>query len=243
MAMAELAQENIFRRAKWLQRVWSRPWLVLTITYSFVLLVLGAVVLILEPWQAKALVPLFFLYAALPFPLIFVRLFKGKNLAEHGSGNISLSNSFRVGGWAAGTLTFLGEASKGFLAPLVSWAFFSFDVNVSAGLLASSMLGTFYSPFLKGKGGLGTTLAIWGLLFISPWSLLAILGIMVILLLVHKDTYHDIMAVFWLAPLVIYLIDGRWPVVLVALLYACIYSVRMSRKGDEFSHGIRIAKK
>ena len=141
--MAELAQENIFRRAKWLQGVWSRNWLVLLITYSFVLVVLVILILVLEPWQAKALVPLFFIYAALPFPLIFVRIFKGKNLTEHGSGNISLSNSFRVGGWAAGALTFLGEASKGFLAPLVSWAFFSSDVNVSAGLLASSMLGTF----------------------------------------------------------------------------------------------------
>jgi acyl-phosphate glycerol 3-phosphate acyltransferase len=240
--MTEAPQENIFRRSAKLRWIWSRPWLVLLITYSFVLVILGVVIFILEPWQAKALVPLFFFYAALPFSLIFVRIFKGKDLAEHGSGNLSLSNAFRVGGWAAGALTWLGEASKGFLAPLVSWAFFSSDVNVSAGLLASSMLGTFYSPFLKGKGGLGTTLAIWGLLLISPWSLLVILGIMGLLLLVHKDTYHDIMAVFWLAPVVIYFIDGRWPVVLVALLYACIYSVRMSRKGDEFSHGIRIAK-
>jgi acyl-phosphate glycerol 3-phosphate acyltransferase len=243
MVMTATAQENIFRRSRALQGIWSRPRLVLVITYAFVLAVLAFIMLVLEPWQAKALVPFFFLYAALPFPLIFVRLFRGKDITQLGSGNISLSNSFRVGGWAAGALTLLGEASKGFLAPLVSWAFFSSDVNVSAGLLASSMLGTFYSPFLKGKGGLGTTLAIWGLVFISPWSLLAILGIMGLLLLVHKDTYHDIMAVFWLAPVVIYLIDGRWPVVLVALLYACIYSVRMSRKGDEFSHGIRIAKK
>jgi pyruvate,water dikinase len=241
--MTDTAQENIFRRSARLQWLWSRPLLVLVITYSFVLVLLAIVILILEPWQAKALVPFFFFYAALPFPFIFVRLFSGKNLAEHGSGNISLSNSFRVGGWAAGVLTWLGEASKGFLAPLVSWAFFSSDVNVSAGLLATSMLGTFYSPFLKGKGGLGTTLAIWGLLFISPWSLLVILIILGLLLLLHKDTYHDILAVFWLAPLVIYLVDGRWPVVLVALLYACIYSIRMSRKGDEFSHGIRIAKK
>jgi glycerol-3-phosphate acyltransferase PlsY len=241
--MTDAAQENIFRRSARLQWLWSRPRLLLVITYSFVLTLLAIVILILEPWQAKALVPFFFFYAALPFPFIFVRLLSGKNLAEHGSGNISLSNSFRVGGWAAGVLTWLGEASKGFLAPLVSWAYFSSDVNVSAGLLATSMLGTFYSPFLKGKGGLGTTLAIWGLLFISPWSLLVILIILGLLLLLHKDTYHDIMAVFWLAPLVIYLVDGRWPVVLVALLYACIYSIRMSRKGDEFSHGIRIGKK
>jgi acyl-phosphate glycerol 3-phosphate acyltransferase len=241
--MNEAAQENIFRRSTRLQFIWSKPWLVLTITYSFVLVVLSIIVVVLEPWQAKALVPVLFLYAALPFPLIFVRLLAGKNVAEQGSGNISLSNAFRVGGWTAGALTWLGEASKGFLPPLISWAFFSFDVNVSTGLLASSMLGTFYSPFLKGKGGLGTTLAIWGILLISPWSLVLILIILGVLLLVHKDTYHDTIAIFWLAPLVIYFVDGRWPVVLVALLYACIYSVRMSRKGDEFAHGIRIAKK
>lgn len=237
------AQENIFHRSPKLQWIWSRPWLVLAITYSFVLAVLAVVVYYLEPMQAKALVPLFFIYAALPFPLIFVRIFSGKDLAEHGSGNISLSNSFRIGGWAAGILTWLGEASKGFLGPLISWAFFSSDIYVSSGLLATSMLGTFYSPFLKGKGGLGTTLAIWGILLISPWSLLLILGILGLLLLLHKDTYHDTIAIFWIAPLVIYLIDGRWPVVLVALLYACIYTVRQSRKGDEFAHGIRIAKK
>ncbi len=241
--MSEAVQENIFSRSERLQFIWSRPRLVLAIAYCFTLAILSIVIILLEPWQAKALVPIFFIYAALPFPLIFVRLLAGKSVVEQGSGNISLSNAFRVGGWPAGSLTWLGEASKGFLPPLISWVFFSFDVNVSAGLLASSMLGTFYSPFLRGKGGLGTTLAIWGLLFISPWSLLVIFIILGVLLLVHKDTYHDTIAIFWLAPFVIYFVDGRWPVVLVALLYACIYSIRMSRKGDEFAHGIRIAIK
>lgn len=240
--MKEASQENIFRRSPGLQWVWSRQWLVLTITYAFVLVILAYIIFVIEPLEAKALVPIFFLYAALPFPLIFVRLFRGKNVAEHGSGNISLSNAFRVGGWGAGALTWLGEASKGFLPPLVSWGFFSSDIYVSTGLLATSMLGTFYSPFLKGKGGLGTTLAIWGVLLISPWSLIVLLIILGILLLVHKDTYHDTLAVFWLAPLVIFIVDGRWPLVLVALLYACIYTIRLSRGGDEFAHGIRIAK-
>lgn len=235
--------ENVFRRSPMLQGIWARPRLVVLITYAFVGLLLASIVLQIEPWQAKALVPIFYLYAAIPFPLLFVRLFKGKDVSKHGSGNISLSNSFRVGGWAAGSLTLLGEASKGFLPSLVSWAFFSFDVNVAVVLLASSMLGAFYSPFLKGKGGLGTTLAIWGMLFLSPPSLLVLLAFLVLLLAVHRDTYVDTILVFWSAPVAIYLIDGRWQVVLLALLYACIYSVRYSRKADEFSHGIRIAKK
>lgn len=243
MVMTATAQENIFRRSRALQGIWSRPRLVLAITYAFVLAVLAFIMLVLEPWQAKALAPFLFLYAALPFPLIFVRLFRGRDITRLGSGNISLSNSFRVGGWAAGALTWLGEASKGFLPPLVSWAYFSFDVEVSVGLLVSSMLGTFYSPFLKGKGGLGTTLAIWGLLLISPWSLLALLAFLGALMLLHKNTYHVTLATFWAAPLVIYLLDGRWPVVLMALLYAVIYSVRLSPKAEEFSHGIKVAAK
>jgi glycerol-3-phosphate acyltransferase PlsY len=236
-------EENILRRNPVLQRLWSKPRAVLAVTYVFVGLVMAFLILALQPWQAKALVPLFFLYASIPFPLIFVRLSKRKVISEHGSGNISVSNAFRIGGWAAGGLTLLGEASKGFLSPLVSWAFFGFDVNVAAGLLAISMLGTFYSPFLKAKAGLGTTLAIWGFLFLSPGSVLVLLGALGALLVIHKDTYIDALTVFWLAPLVMFAVDGRWQLILLALLYASIFSGRYSRKRDEFSHGIRVAKK
>ena len=212
-------------------------------TYAFVGLVLAYIILVLEPWQAQALVPLLFIYGSLPFPLIFVRLFRGKAIAQEGSGNISLSNSFRVGGSAAGVLTLVGEASKGFLPALISWYFFGYDIEVAVGLLAACMLGAFYSPFLKGKGGLGTTLAMWGLLFLSPISLLVLIGIMILLLLLLKDSYLATLATFWAAPIVVCLISGSWPIVLVTLLYAIIYSLRYSRKRDEIAHGIRIAKK
>ncbi|MEM0449360.1 MAG: glycerol-3-phosphate acyltransferase [Methanomassiliicoccales archaeon] len=236
-------RENIFRRSQLLQEVWSRPRLVIFITYVWVVSILVLLILNTESWVGKALLPAFFLYASIPFPMIFVRIFRGKDVTLEGSGNISLSNSFRVGGWAAGSFTWLGEISKALLPILVSWAFFSFDIFVSAAFLAASLLGTFYSPFLKGRGGLGTTLAIWGLLLLSPWSLLAILALAAFLLITHKNTYQDTLAAFWAAPLLIYLIDGRWPLVLLALLYALIYSIRLSPQRDELAHGIRIAKK
>ena len=57
-----------------------------------------------------------YLLGSIPFGLILAKLFGGKDVREHGSGNIGATNVSRVVGPLAGILTLLLDAAKGAVA-------------------------------------------------------------------------------------------------------------------------------
>ena len=140
---------------------------------------------------------LYFLLAALigylcgsvAFGYIYVRLFKGQDLRQVGSGRTGGTNSFRAAGLGVGVLTSLSDVFKGVVAvwltnwllgdalgpTLLPWAL------ALAGVMA--VVGHNWSIFLKFVGGAGTapnvgwSTAIW-------WGVLPIAAIVMIGLLV-----------------------------------------------------------
>ena len=124
-----------------------------------------------------------YLYGAIPFAYLATRLLTGKKLTEEGTGNIGVTNAYKVGGTGAVIITLLGEISKAAL-PIYA-ARFLFGEDLFSMLLAafSALVGTSFSLFLKGRGGKGSTVAIWAILILSPlagvmllatWSILAL---------------------------------------------------------------------
>jgi len=236
------AGENFFHRNRLTGPIFDRPRLVLGITIVAVVVLLSLMIIYLRPTEAKWFVPVFYIYGAIPFAFIFTYLVKGKEIDKCGSTNISLSNSFRVGGWAVGVLTLMGEISKAVLPLFISWYFFDYEAAVSAALVFSSVLGTFYSPFLKFKGGLGTTMIIWAYAFLAPVALLVVLALVVVLYLILRDTYYMTLGIFWIAPIVAFLFGLSPPLVALPLAYAIIYTLRYNRRRDELAHGVQVAK-
>ena len=53
-----------------------------------------------------------YLYGSIPFGYIATYIIKGKKLTEEGTGNVGVTNTFKVGGTGAGIVTILGEISK-----------------------------------------------------------------------------------------------------------------------------------
>jgi glycerol-3-phosphate acyltransferase PlsY len=241
MAETSKSDESLLRRSRITGRLFEHPRLVLGLTAFGVLVVLCLIILYL-PMDAKWFVPLFYLYGALPFAYIFTYLTKRKEVDKLGSRNISVSNAYRVGGWLAGTLTVVGEASKGLLPLLASWSFFDYELSISAAFVLCAMLGTFYSPFLKGSGGLGTTMFIWAAIFLAPLTTAIVLVIFVALYFLLEDTYLITLIAFWSSVPVLLVLDRQWPLVLLALVYCVIYTSRYSRKKDELAHGVKVAK-
>jgi glycerol-3-phosphate acyltransferase PlsY len=236
------AGENFLHRNRLTGPIFDRPRLVLGITLVSVVILLILMIWYLQPSAAKWFVPAFYIYGAIPFAYIFTHLVKGKGIDKYGSTNISLSNSFRVGGWAAGVLTLVGEISKAVLPIAVSWYFFGYEAAVSAALVFSSILGTFYSPFLRFKGGLGTTIMIWAYAFLAPLGLLVVLALGGVLYLIVRDTYYFTLGIFWIAPVVAFLIGLSPPLVALPLAYAIIYTIRYNLRRDELAHGVKVAK-
>ncbi len=180
---------------------------------------------------------LFYMYGSLPFAYIFTYLKTGKRIYEENSTNVGVANSYNTAGMLVGTLTVIGEISKGLLPLLVSFLFFGYSLDVSAYLLIGSLLGTNFSLFLRLKGGMGTTMMLWSFLFLSPVLLLTILVLMVVCLKFMKKTYHVAPFVYGMAPILALIIDGRMTLVLLALYVAALYIVKFRPEMDDFRYG------
>jgi glycerol-3-phosphate acyltransferase PlsY len=104
--------------------------------------------------MAPALIVLGYLIGALPSGLILVRVLRGEDIRQLGSGNIGTVNVLRVAGPAVAAAVLLVDVLKGLVpvllalhADLAPWA------AVAAGLAA--IVGHNWSPFLGFRGGKG----------------------------------------------------------------------------------------
>jgi len=116
-----------------------------------------------------------YLCGAIPFGYIYVRLFKGQDLTQIGSGRTGGTNSFRAAGLGVGVLTSFSDVLKGAAAvwlttrlvggalgpDLTPWA------QALAGVLA--VVGHNWSIFLKFGGGAGTGPNVGWSAAIWPW--------------------------------------------------------------------------
>lgn len=171
-----------------------------------------------------------YLYGAIPFAYLATRLITGKKLTEEGTGNISVTNAYKVGGIVVIIITLLGEISKAVL-PIYASRSVCGD-NLFSMLLAafSALVGTCFSVFLRGRGGRGSTVALWIMLILSPLSgviLLAIAGILAVLARAHIMIKKLLLICI---PIVIHLVE-RDPVftafgVLTSLLFLLTGYVR-----------------
>jgi glycerol-3-phosphate acyltransferase PlsY len=87
-----------------------------------------------------------YLLGSVPFGLILARLFGGADVRKAGSGNIGATNVARVAGPAAGVLTLLLDAGKGWFAVLLAGHF----MRGTSGLLVAAgffvLPGHLFSP-------------------------------------------------------------------------------------------------
>ena len=128
-----------------------------------------------------------YLYGSIPYALIAAYLIKKRNLAQEGTGNIGVTNSFKVGGTAVGIITLIGEISKAVFPILIAEFLFDGNLKVTLLFVYLSFLGTSFSIFLKGKGGKGSTVAIWSLMILSPYACMIQLSLWTVIVLISKN--------------------------------------------------------
>jgi acyl-phosphate glycerol 3-phosphate acyltransferase len=179
---------------------------------------------------------LFYAYGSVPFALIFTYFIKGEIIYEKGTRNVGVANAFWVGGLPAGFLTVVGETSKALLPLFVSNYYFDGDLVTSLFFVFSAILGTNFSVFLKGRGGMGRTVLICTLLILAPISVLILGALWLIVYKVSKDSYNSSIINNSLIPVILLSLEQSVPLALFGLAGATLFYLNFDKSRDEFAH-------
>jgi acyl phosphate:glycerol-3-phosphate acyltransferase len=109
-----------------------------------------------------------YLLGSIPFGLLIVKLTAGRDIREVGSGNIGAANVARNAGRAAGILTLILDAAKGFAA--VALASYITHANITWITIAAvcAIVGHVFPVWLKLRGGKGIATAL-GVFILISW--------------------------------------------------------------------------
>jgi acyl phosphate:glycerol-3-phosphate acyltransferase len=177
-----------------------------------------------------------FLLGSIPFGLILVRVFRGVDVRQTGSGNIGTANVARIAP-GLGLWTLILDSAKGLVAVLIA-KLIANQVSAQTGessravlIVGASaffaVLGHMFSVFLKGKGGKGVATAMGAFLGITPWAVLAATIIYaVIYLLCHYTSLASITSAATF-PLIaaVFMPPSKRPVLLPFVVVVCLLIV------------------
>lgn len=116
-----------------------------------------------------------YLLGMLPFAFIVGKLVGKVDIRNHGSGNAGATNAFRVLGFKAGLLAFIGDFLKGVIAVLIGKSILGLTGGVMAGTVA--VFAHCYPITLKFKGGKGVATTAGLVIAVNPMIFLILLVI------------------------------------------------------------------
>ena len=178
-------------------------------------------------------------YGALPYAYLATYLIRRKNLAEEGTGNIGVTNAFKVGGYAVGIITVLGEISKALVPIFIAHRFFSGNLTITLLFVYCAFIGTSFSVFLKGKGSKASTVAMWSLLILSPYALLTLLTLwMVILKIAGANVLIKKIPLLFI-PIIIFIFEQDLIFTFFGFLTSILFFLNSFKRKDDFiTYGI-----
>lgn len=158
-----------------------------------------------------------YLLGAIPFGLIIGRMARGIDLREYGSHRTGATNALRTLGLRAAALVFILDVAKGVAAVLVARALLGTDplaewAAAAAGVAA--IVGHNWSVFIRFTGGRGVATSTGALGAMSPWTVVVLAPIVV--LLIWRTRYVSLGSITGglLAPVITALL---WPLGLSSL--------------------------
>ena len=179
-----------------------------------------------------------YLVGSVPIAYLLVRRRKGLDLTQVGSGNVGVINAFVYGGAAIVALTVSGEIVKAAAAVgLASWIGDG-TLHHKIWALYAAFLGTNFSIFLKGKGGKGSTLFIWGQAFIALWIPIALGLVALACFLGTRWWIHAKRLWLVFIPPLFYLGTQDWIYAAYGTITVIILAIRTTEENDDFRvHG------
>jgi glycerol-3-phosphate acyltransferase PlsY len=126
-----------------------------------------------------------YLLGAIPFGLIIGRLTKGIDLRDYGSHRTGATNALRTLGTPAAAAVFALDVAKGVAAVVLAPTLFAGDPMVewaAAAAGVAAIVGHNWSVFIGFTGGRGVATSAGGLGAMSPWTILIVAPLVVLMI-------------------------------------------------------------
>jgi len=162
-----------------------------------------------------------YLLGSIPFGYILLRIFRGQDVRQTGSGNIGATNVARSSP-VLGILTLLLDALKGAAAVAVTRALFPDQMMLAAIAALFAILGHAFPVWLRFRGGKGVATGLGSFLMLAPKIVLIALGIFIVMVFAFRYVSLASIVTVALFPLLAWLLKeyGNTPVVLVFMAAA-----------------------
>ena len=134
--------------------------------------------------ELAAVVTASYLIGSIPVGYLTVRLMRGIDIRDHGSGMIGATNVLRVLGRGPFVVVMILDAAKGYVPTIVTWYIFgAHDLQVAAGIAA--VLGHDFPIFIRFRGGRGvaTSFGVYAALALPLAVGMFALGVFIVLAL------------------------------------------------------------
>ncbi|MBZ5531066.1 MAG: glycerol-3-phosphate 1-O-acyltransferase PlsY [Acidobacteriia bacterium] len=174
-----------------------------------------------------------YLLGSIPFGYLLVKVFRGQDIRDTGSGNIGATNVARSGAKGLGAATLVLDALKGTLAVWIAGLLA--PSSDSAAMLAAvaalaAVLGHVFPVWLKFKGGKGVATALGVFVMLFPWAVLVSLGVFILIVLTTRYVSLGSVLAAIAFPIAAYLLGAKdW----LALLPVCAVSLIIVIKHHE----------
>lgn len=145
-----------------------------------------------------------YLLGSIPFGLILVRVFRGEDIRQSGSGNIGATNVARTSP-VLGLATLLLDAGKGFLAVAIA-GWLGGDKALAA---LCAVAGHTFPLWLRFRGGKGVATAVGGYAALAPDVTAICLVVFVLLLGSFRFVSLGSMTALALFPLIAFFLHGN----------------------------------
>jgi glycerol-3-phosphate acyltransferase PlsY len=171
-----------------------------------------------------------YLLGSIPFGYILLRIFRGQDVRQTGSGNIGATNVARSSP-ALGILTLLLDALKGAAAVAITRALFPDQMMLAAIAALFAILGHIFPVWLKFRGGKGVATGLGSFLMLAPKIVLIALGIFIVMVFAFRYVSLASIVTVALFPVLAWLLEayGNTPMVLVFMGAASVLIIAKHR--------------
>jgi glycerol-3-phosphate acyltransferase PlsY len=149
-----------------------------------------------------------YLLGSIPFGYILVRIFRGEDIRQTGSGNIGATNVSRTSP-GLGALTLILDALKGLAAVAITRMLFPGHNTLLGAAALCAIVGHMFPVWLRFRGGKGVATGLGSFVILAPKTILVMVAVFVVIFLAFRYVSLASILTVALFPLLAWILEPR----------------------------------